>query len=79
MTIIRSMTAFAQMSGQDEWGNIAWEMRSVNHRYLEFSINLPEPLRALEETLRERVKNKINRGKLECVLRYRQGTSLDIP
>ena len=68
--MIRSMTAFARCEAADDLGRLAWELRSVNHRYLEVSARLPEELRALEPGVRERVAARVGRGKLECNLRY---------
>ena len=67
--MLRSMTAFARSEQrQDEWV-ITWELRSVNHRYLEVSFRLPEALRALEPLVRERLNAALNRGKVECNLK----------
>ena len=68
--MIASMTAFARLEESGEWGHAAWEIRTVNHRYLDISIRLPEELRALETGVRECVSNKLKRGKVECNLRY---------
>ncbi len=65
------MTAFARVGGEKAGAELTWELRSVNHRYLEIFIRLPDELRALEPLLRERVNARIGRGKLECVLRWR--------
>ncbi len=67
----RSMTAFARVDRCDDNGELAWELRSVNHRYLEIFVRLPEELRVLEPRVRERVNQRLGRGKVECVLRYR--------
>ena len=67
--MIRSMTAFARSSGERAGGELTWELRSVNHRYLEVFVRLPEELRAMEPLVRERVNARVGRGKLECVLR----------
>ncbi len=64
-----SMTAFARQTGEFSWGSIVWEIRSVNHRYLEPSFKLPEALRLLEGELRERLRAHVARGKIECSLR----------
>jgi len=69
--MIRSMTAFARCERHGEWGRLTWELRSVNHRYLEVSLRLPEDLRGLEPAVRERVGAHIRRGKVECNLRFR--------
>jgi len=67
----RSMTAFARREGRGDWGELIWEVRSVNHRFLEVSVRLPEELRALEPAVRERVQQALGRGKVDCALRYR--------
>jgi uncharacterized protein (TIGR00255 family) len=66
-----SMTAFAREQAHGEHGELTWEIRSVNHRYLETTVRLPEELRAIEPTVRERVGARLSRGKVECNLRYR--------
>ena len=71
-----SMTAFARSQKQLESGYLYWEIRSVNHRYLDVSFRLPEPFRFIENHLRAGLKDKIHRGKLECQLKY-QDTSAD--
>ena len=74
--MIRSMTAFARHERQGEWGTLTWELRSINHRYLEVNTRLPESLRALESQVRERAAACVNRGKLECSLRYQPSARL---
>lgn len=69
--MIRSMTAFARATGEQAGAELTWELRSVNHRYLDVSVRLPEELRGLEPAVRERVSARLGRGKLECALRYR--------
>jgi uncharacterized protein (TIGR00255 family) len=69
--MIRSMTAFARHQENGEWGELTWEVRSVNHRYLEAMVRLPEDLRAIEPAVRERVTQRLGRGKIECNLRYK--------
>ena len=69
--MIRSMTAFARAEHQDERGELVWELRSVNHRYLEIHPRLPEELRGLETGVRERIGACIGRGKVEAVLSHR--------
>ncbi len=68
--MIRSMTAFARREAQENWGSATWELRSVNHRYLEVYTRLPEELRFLEPQVRERVAQRVKRGKVECNLRF---------
>jgi len=67
--MIYSMTAFARRQLEEEWGSLTWEIRSVNHRYLETSIRLPETLRSMEPLVREAIRRKLQRGKIECQLR----------
>ncbi|MDQ5908802.1 MAG: YicC family protein [Pseudomonadota bacterium] len=67
--MLRSMTAFARQEQASAWGVIIWELRSVNHRYLETSIRLPEALRSLESLARERIAAKLSRGKVEGTLK----------
>jgi len=64
------MTAFSRQQNEQEWGSLTWEIRSVNHRYLETSVRLPESLRALENGVREAVRKRLTRGKVECALRF---------
>lgn len=66
-----SMTAFARQEAQTEWGVLIWEIRSVNHRYLEMQFRLPENFRELEPRLRELLRKNLFRGKLESSLYYR--------
>jgi uncharacterized protein (TIGR00255 family) len=70
--MIRSMTAFARQASQQTWGSLIWEIRSVNHRYLEPGFKLPESMRRIENELRELLRRRITRGKLECTLRLQQ-------
>lgn len=64
-----SMTAFTRQQSEGDWGALVWEIRSVNHRYLEASVRLPESLRGLEGAVREAVRKSLARGKVECQLR----------
>ena len=66
-----SMTAFSRQQIDSEWGALTWELRSVNHRYLEPSIRLPENFRSLETPIRQQLRDKLNRGKVECQLRFK--------
>ena len=61
----KSMTAFAR----SESGHISWEIRSVNHRYLEVGLKVPDAFRSLEIGLRNKLKARLNRGKIDCQLR----------
>ncbi|MED5412099.1 MAG: YicC/YloC family endoribonuclease [Pseudomonadota bacterium] len=64
------MTAFSRQQADREWGSLTWELRSINHRYLETSVRLPESFRGLENVIRDTVRKKLNRGKIECQLRF---------
>lgn len=65
------MTAFAAGERATTWGTLGCELRAVNHRFLELGVRLPEELRMLEPVLRERIAQKVSRGKLDVTLRYR--------
>ena len=69
-TLARSMTAFARVASTTPRGEFTWEVRSVNHRYLEQSLRLPETLREFEPRFRRCISERINRGKLDATLRY---------
>ena len=68
--MIASMTAFARQQQACPWGTLIWEIRSVNHRYLEPAIRLPDLLRSLEPEVRQQLRQAFSRGKLDCQLRY---------
>ncbi|WP_417763507.1 YicC/YloC family endoribonuclease [Shewanella sp.] len=68
--MIHSMTAYARIEHKADWGTASWELRSVNQRYLETYFRLPEQLRFLEPALRELLRKRLNRGKVEVNLRY---------
>ena len=67
----RSMTAFARHDTRQDWGELVWELRSVNHRYLEIFPRLPEELRAIEPQVREAIAARLKRGKVDVGLRWR--------
>ena len=69
--MIHSMTAYANVEGPSPRGRLVWELRSVNHRFLELSFRMPEEFRALEAKLRERIEKRLARGKIDINLRYR--------
>ncbi len=68
--MIHSMTAYARKQFKGDWGTAVWEIRSVNQRYLETYIRSPEQFRGLEPVIREKMKKRLQRGKLECNLRF---------
>jgi len=80
--MIRSMTGFARRERQGAWGTLACEIRSVNHRYLELSLRLPDDLRGLEGDARQAVSAALRRGKVDVGLYLRgqpaQSGSLEI-
>ncbi|MEA3298873.1 MAG: YicC/YloC family endoribonuclease [Pseudomonadota bacterium] len=73
----QSMTAFARVTHQDEWGSLSWEIRSVNHRYLEAALRMPETLRDLEMPLRELARQRLHRGKVDCTVQLALNRDLE--
>lgn len=73
--MIRSMTAYARREIKGSWGSATWEMRSVNQRYLETYFRMPEQFRSLEPVVRERIRARLTRGKVECNLRFEPDAS----
>jgi uncharacterized protein (TIGR00255 family) len=69
--MLRSMTAFASAESDIAQGSLSIEIRSVNHRYLELGLRLPEELRSLEPQVRERVAARLSRGKVDLGMRYK--------
>jgi len=67
---MRSMTAFAAANSSGDWGTLHIELRSVNHRFLEIAIRLPEELRSQEMALRESISAELVRGKVDLTIRY---------
>jgi uncharacterized protein (TIGR00255 family) len=62
------MTAFARV----EAGNVSWEVRSVNHRFLDAAFKIPERYRSFEPELRSMLRGELGRGKIDCFLRVEQ-------
>ncbi|MEM7404930.1 MAG: YicC/YloC family endoribonuclease [Pseudomonadota bacterium] len=77
--MIRSMTAYARTASDTPLGTVTWELRTVNNRYLDQSLRLPEDVRALDSAIRERVSGRLKRGKLDCTLKLQSGTQVDAP
>jgi uncharacterized protein (TIGR00255 family) len=69
--MIRSMTGFARRERQGPWGTLTCELRSVNHRYLELSLRLPDDLRGLENDGRQLLSASLRRGKVDAGLYLR--------
>ena len=63
--MIKSMTAFARISS----GPINWEIKSVNHRYLDLSFRIPESVKTIEKELTRKLQSNFSRGKFECSLK----------
>jgi len=63
------MTAYARREKEGQWGTASWELRSVNHRYLDISLRLPDELRHLDPQVRRQMAERLRRGKVECQLR----------
>ena len=69
--MIRSMTGFARRERQFPWGMLSWELKTVNHRFLEMGFRLPEEFRVGEAEFRQSVAAAVRRGKVECSLHFR--------
>ena len=80
--MIASMTGFARRETSGEWGTLVCELRSVNHRFLEAGLRLPDELRAAEGELRTRLTRQLRRGKVDCTITYRRaqgaGSALEV-
>jgi len=77
--MIRSMTAFARVEAPSAFGDLVCELRSVNHRYLDLSMRLPEDLRGLETSVRETVAARLERGKVDLMLRWQPKEDASVP
>ncbi len=62
----RSMTAYARITEEHNWGSISCELKSVNHRFLEVGFRMPDSLREAETKLRDMARKKLGRGKIDC-------------
>ena len=70
--MLHSMTGFARESVETDIGTLSWEIRTVNHRYLDVQFKLPENLRPKEQTFRKQASEILGRGKIECALFFRR-------
>ncbi len=70
--MLHSMTGFARESVETSIGTLTWEIRTVNHRYLDVQFKLPEDLRPKEQLFRQQASNTLARGKVECALFFRR-------
>jgi uncharacterized protein (TIGR00255 family) len=69
------MTGFARRERQFAWGLLAWELKTVNHRFLEVGCRLPEEFRAAESDFRQAIAGAVRRGKVECNLHFKPAAS----
>jgi uncharacterized protein (TIGR00255 family) len=69
--MISSMTGFARRELSGEFGTLVCELRSVNHRFLDVGMRLPESCRALESELRALLARELRRGKVDCTVLHR--------
>lgn len=72
-----SMTGFSRVQCKEPFGSLTWELRSVNHRYLDINFRLPDDLRAAEGRYRELLGARLSRGKLECNLRLKSEVNIN--
>ncbi len=70
--MLHSMTGFARQSSESSLGTLTWELRAVNHRYLDISFKMPDELKAHEPKLRQVVGDRLKRGKVECAFHFRR-------
>ena len=77
--LISSMTAYARASASQTWGQASWEIRSVNHRYLDLTFKLPEAFRGWESHWRTLASEYLQRGKVECILSFAPSTHVQAP
>ena len=73
--MLNSMTGFARQAVECPLGTLTWELRTVNHRYLDVQFRLPDELRPNETDFRQQVAACLKRGKIECSLHFRRATS----
>jgi len=69
--MLKSMTAFSREQQSNSSGDIIWEIKSVNHRYLESGFKLPDDFKILEPDIRQQLGQYLKRGKLDISLRYK--------
>lgn len=77
--MIYSMTGFAAAAAELETGSFALEIRSVNHRYLDIQLRMPDELRTLEPPMREAIAAQMTRGKVECRISFAPRQSAENP
>ncbi|MEE8427849.1 MAG: YicC/YloC family endoribonuclease [Woeseiaceae bacterium] len=70
--MLHSMTGFARQSAESKIGTLTWELRAVNHRYLDVQFRMPDELRPSEQVFRQQVTAVLHRGKVDCALHFRR-------
>jgi uncharacterized protein (TIGR00255 family) len=75
--MIASMTGFAAAALETPQGSLAVELKTVNHRYLEFQTRVPEEIRPLEPSMREAVAARLTRGKVDCRVTFTPATAAE--
>ena len=70
--MLHSMTGFARDSADSDMGTLTWELRAVNHRFLDVQFKLPDEMRPWEQNFRQQVSAVLSRGKVECALHFRR-------
>ncbi|MBN2680121.1 YicC/YloC family endoribonuclease [Acidithiobacillus montserratensis] len=70
--MIRSMTGFARSERHGDWGTLVWELRTVNHRYLDINLRLPEGFSVHESAIRARLQKSLLRGRVDVWLRFQE-------
>ena len=75
--MLHSMTGFARQSAELPLGTLSWELRAVNHRYLDLQFRLPDELRPKEQAFRQQVGAVLKRGKVDCILHFRRAFDQD--
>lgn len=73
--MLHSMTGFARQSAETPFGTFSWELRAVNHRYLEVQFRLPEELRPSEHVFKQQIAATLKRGKIDCSLHIQRTRS----
>ena len=76
--MLHSMTGFARQSAESSLGTLTWELRAVNHRYLDVTFKMPDELRAHEPALRKIVGDRLKRGKVECAFHFRRAIDASV-
>lgn len=66
--MIKSMTGFGSFKGSIDGFTVSVELRSVNHRFFEFSVRIPKNYSSFEDRIRKNVSSKIERGKVDCFI-----------